>query len=244
MSVTTDKKGLLAEEFNVPQQRQKVIDEYHRLWYDESGKGLTWGSTSYFGVKLWKHPTDLYLYSELIYAIRPTLLIETGTAFGGSALYFAHLMDQLGQGKVLSVDLNPVQKSYPHHPRISYLGGRSSTHIETVRDVGLEAIRAAQQKGAIMVILDSNHARKHVEQELNCYAQLVTPSSYIVVEDTELNGHPIAPERGIGPPEGKGEGPYEAVVSWLPKHPEFVEDKRLPARMLWSAHTWLRRERS
>lgn len=213
-----------------------MIDEYHRLWYDEAARGLTWGSTTYFGIKLWKHPCDLHLYAELIHQIQPTLVIETGTAFGGSALYFAHLMDQIGHGKVLSIDLNPVQKSYPRHPRISYLGGRSSTHLETVREAGLAAILAAQQKGAVMVILDSDHSQKHVEQELRCYASLVTPASYLVVEDTEINGHPVY--------EKFGPGPYEAVEKWLPQHPEFVEDRRLVARMLWSAHTWLRKERT
>jgi cephalosporin hydroxylase len=242
---TATERALLDKyELTPPQQRQKVIDDYHRLWYDEAAKGLTWGSTTYMGVKLWKHPTDLYLYAELIHAIQPALLIETGTAFGGSALYFAHLMDQLGHGRVLSIDLSPVEKNYPRHPRINYLGGYSSTHIRSVREAGLMAFEAVKGQGAVMVILDSDHAERHVTQELRCYASLVTPSSYIVVEDTELNGHPIDLERGIGPPDGKGPGPYEAAAKWLPHHPEFVEDKRLPARMLWSAHTWLRRERT
>jgi len=216
-------------------QRQKLIDEYQRLWYDESAKGLTWGSTTYFGVKLWKHPTDLFLYSELIFQIQPELIIETGTAFGGSALYMAHLLDQIGHGKVLSIDFNPAQKTYPRHPRISYLGGYSSTHLRSVKEAGLMAIEAVRGKGAVMVILDSDHSERHVTQELRCYASLVTPSSYPVVEDSEINGHPVY--------EKFGPGPHEAVAKWLPQHPEFVEDKRLAARMLWSAHTWLRRER-
>jgi len=221
---------------NVARERQKVIDDYHRLWYDEAPKGLTWGSTTYFGVKLWKHPADLHLYSELIYQVQPALIIETGTAFGGSALYMAHLLDQLGHGKVLSIDLNAVQKTYPRHPRIAYLGGYSSTHLRSVKEAGLMAIEAAKGQGAVMVILDSDHAERHVAQELRCYASLVTPSSYLVVEDSEIGGHPVY--------ESFGPGPYEAVEKWLPQHPEFVEDRRLPARMLWSAHTWLRRERT
>ena len=229
---------------NVVEQRQQLIDDFHRLWYDESLKGLTWGSTNYMGVKLWKCPFDLQLYQEVIHQVQPALIIETGTAFGGMALYMAHLMDQIGHGKVLSIDLTPVNRTYPKHPRISYLGGYSSTHLRSVKEAGLMAVEAARGQGAIMVILDSNHAAKHVLQEFDCYAQLVTPSSYLVVEDTNLNGHPIDPERGIGPPDGKGPGPFEALEQWLPKHPEFVVDKHLPARMLFSMHTWLRRERS
>jgi cephalosporin hydroxylase len=219
-----------------PTTKRVLIDSFHKLWYDEAAKGLTWGTTTYMGIKVWKSPMDMWLYQELIHQIQPALLIETGTAFGGSALYFAHLMDQLGHGKVLSIDLNPVQKTYPRHPRISYLGGNSSTHFNTVKDAGLAAIRAVQGKGAVMVILDSDHSQKHVTQEMNCYASLVTPSSYLIVEDTNVNGHPVFKEHGPGP--------YEAVESWLPKHPEYSVDARLPARMLLSMHTWLRKERT
>jgi len=225
-----------AEQRSAPVVRQKLIDDFHRLWYDEAPKGLTWGSTTYMGVKVWKSPMDMWLYQELIATIQPALIIETGTAFGGSALFYAHLMDQIGHGKVLSIDLNPVQKTYPRHPRISYLGGYSSTHLQAVKEAGLAAITAVQGRGAVMVVLDSNHAQKHVEQELRCYAQLVTPSSYLVVEDTNVNGHPVYPDHGPGP--------AEALETWLPQHPEFAADARLPARMLFSMHTWLRKERT
>jgi cephalosporin hydroxylase len=216
--------------------RERLIEDFHKLWYDEAAKGLTWGSTTYMGVKLWKCPFDMHLYAELIHQVQPALVIETGTAFGGSALYMAHLMDQIGHGKVLSIDLNPVQRTYPHHPRICYMGGHSSTHVQAVAEAGIMAVQAVARKGAVMVILDSDHAQKHVMQELHCYASLVTPSSYLVVEDTNINGHPVFPKHGPGP--------QEALDEWLPKHPEFVVDARLPARMLFSMHTWLRRERT
>jgi cephalosporin hydroxylase len=225
-----------AIELTPPRERQKLIEDFHRLWYTEAQRGLTWGGTGYFGTKLWKMPSDLWLYQELIWEVRPELIIETGTAFGGSALYLAHLMDQIGHGKVLSIDLAPVQKTYPRHPRISYLGGYSSTHLRSVKEAGLAAVDAVRGRGAIMVILDSDHSQKHVTQELNCYASLVTPSSYLVVEDTNINGHPVF--------EAFGPGPHEALEAWLPRHPEYEIDARLPARMLFSMHTWLRKERT
>lgn len=225
-----------AIELTPPQERQKLIEDFHRLWYTEAQRGLTWGGTGYFGTKLWKMPSDLWLYQELIWEVRPELIIETGTAFGGSALYLAHLLDQIGHGRVLSIDLQPPLKTYPRHPRISYLGGYSSTHLVAVKAAGLAAIEAVSGKGAVMVILDSDHSQKHVLQELKCYASLVTPSSYLVVEDTNVNGHPVFPEHGPGP--------QEALDAWLPAHPEYVVDERLPARMLFSMHTWLRRERT
>lgn len=215
------------------EERQQLIDDFHRLWYDESVRGLTWGNMTYFGYKLWKMPSDLFLYQFLINQIRPALLIETGTAFGGSALYYAHVMDQIGIGRVLSIDLNEPQKPYPRHPRIEYFGGKSSTAERVVRDV---AKRVKWYGGPIIVSLDSSHACEHVLGELGRYAPLVTPSSYLVVEDTNVNGHPVFPTHGPGP--------YEALQKWLPKHPDFVPDERLRATMLFSMHTWLKRERS
>lgn len=235
MSVVESEKAR-EHTLNVLEQRQKLIDDFHRLWYEDANKGLTWGTTTYMGWKVWKSPMDMWLYQELIHQIQPALLIETGTAFGGSALYFAHLMDQIGHGKVLSIDLSPVQKTYPRHPRISYCGGYSSTHLQAVKEAGLAAIAAVQGRGAVMVILDSDHSQKHVTQEMNCYASIVTPSSYLVVEDTNVNGHPVFAEHGPGP--------FEAVETWLPRHPEYTVDARLPARMLFSMHTWLRKERT
>ena len=88
--------------------------------------------------------------------------------------------------------------------------------MRSVKDAGLMAIEAVKGRGAIMVILDSNHAAKHVEQELNCYASLVTPSSYIVVEDTNLNGNPIL--------ANYGPGPAEAVQEFLAEQDDFVVD--------------------
>src|SRR5438105_396325 len=103
--------------------RQEIIDEFHQLHYLGAQEGGSWGDARWHGVKLWKSPSDLWLYQELICEVRPALLIETGTAFGGSALFFAHQFDQIGHGRVLSIDINKVKPDYPQHPRISYLGG-------------------------------------------------------------------------------------------------------------------------
>lgn len=213
--------------------RRQLIDDYHRLWYDESVRGLTWGNMTYFGCKLWKMPSDLFLYQFLLNQIRPALLIETGTAFGGSALYYAHQMDQIGVGRVLSIDLSEPQKNYPRHPRIEYFGGRSSTDFHVVREV---AKRVKWYGGPVIVSLDSDHSADHVFDELQRYSQFVTPASYLVVEDVNVNGHPVFPSHGPGP--------QEALDRWLPKHAEFARDDRLPATMLFSMHGWLRKERT
>jgi len=216
-----------------------VIDAFHVAAYDAAKDGRSWGGATYMGVKTWKWPCDLALYAETIWEVKPKLIIETGTAFGGSALYFAHLLDAIGWGKVVSVDLNEVQGSYPKHPRIAYVGGKSSTAADTLAEVRGYVNHHCEPKvgkGRCMVILDSDHSRAHVLHELAVYAKFVSPASYLVVEDTNVNGHPVYPEHGPGP--------QEALDAWLPKYPDFVLDRAKATKYLFSMHTWLRRVRT
>lgn len=213
--------------------QHSVIDDFHRLHYEGAAKGQGWGSAHWHGVKLWKNPTDLWLYQELIHEIRPALIIETGTAFGGSALYFAHQFDQIGHGHVVTIDLKPYSKDYPRHRRITYISGKSSVRTDVLTEVERLVEWAG---GPVLVSLDSDHSEKHVRDELEVYAPLVTAGSYLIVEDTNVNGHPVYPEHGPGP--------WEAVEAWLPSHPEFVEDTRIQERWLFSYHRWFKKRRS
>ena len=213
-----------------------VINEFHELAYNAAIEGRSWGGATYCGHKIWKWPGDLQLYAELIWDVRPHLIVETGTAFGGSALFFAHLMDQIGWGKVVSVDLVEVQQSYPKHPRIAYVGGKSSTSADAVSEVRGYVNQYCEPKagkGHCLVILDSDHGRGHVLSELATYAKFVTPGSYLIVEDTNVGGHPVYPEHGPGP--------QEALDAWLPKFPEWKIDEARASKYLFSMHTWLRR---
>lgn len=217
----------------------QVIDDFHRLAYDSALEGRSWGGATYFGHKLWKWPGDLQLYQELIWEVKPHVIVETGSAFGGSALFYAHLMDQIGWGKVISVDLKAVSGGYPKHPRIAYLGGRSSTSMDTFREVQSWVNQHCEPKvgqGACVVVLDSDHSKGHVLTEMNMYSKLVTPNSWMIVEDVNVNGHPVYSEHGPGP--------REAVDAWLPGHPDFKEDETRAGKYLFSMHAWLRRRRS
>lgn len=125
------------------------------------------------------------------------MIVETGTARGGSALYLASICDLLDSGRVITIDLRlprPGAKR-PSHPRIEYLTG-SSVAPEVVQQVR-ESLAGNQG----MVILDSNHGKPHVLNELRTYAPLVGVGQYMIVEDTAINGHPIMPEFGPGPME-------------------------------------------
>jgi cephalosporin hydroxylase len=201
-----------------------ATDSFHRAYY-ASG---VWEDTTWMGVPIAKAPTDMIAYAEIIHATKPDLLIETGTWFGGSALYFAHLFDLIGLGRVLSIDVQKHDER-PKHPRITYAVG-SSTDPEAVSWLAGEA------KGRrTMVVLDSDHRRRHVLAELDAYAPLVSVGHYLIVEDTNMNGHPVNWKQGPGP--------GEALDEWLPEHPEFERDVRPERFMLtFQPGGWLRRE--
>jgi cephalosporin hydroxylase len=188
--------------------RSEIVARFHRLYYD--GHATTWEDTRWLGTRVLKCPLDLWIYQEILARVRPALVVETGTFAGGSALFLATCMDALGHGRVLTIDVEE-HAGRPVHQRITYLVG-SSVDDDTVRRV----YREADGVSPAMVVLDSDHARDHVLAELRLYAPLVTPGSYLVVEDTNVNGHPVYPD--FGP------GPHEAVEQFVRREPGFARD--------------------
>ena len=209
------------------QEHATVIDAFHRAWYASPN---THAFTFYEGVPILKNPMDLWVYQEIIWDIKPTLIVETGTAYGASALYFARQLDRVGVGAVVSVDVEPAT-SLPPHPRVSYVTGSS------VDPKVVAAIRTcAQAHPRVMVVLDSDHGQDHVLAELEAYGGLETPGQFLVVEDTNINGRPVPVDWKGGP------GPGPGVDAWLPQHPEF-ERALLAERYMLTCHPggWLRR---
>jgi cephalosporin hydroxylase len=175
-----------------PLVRKAIVDQFHRLYYHDRG---TWRETYWLGTRIWKCPLDLWLYQEMLHEVRPALIVETGTAFGGSASYLAHLCDIVGKGAVVSIDVDDAGDR-PKHQRVTYIHGSS-----TAPEVVAEVTGMIESGEPVMVILDSDHSENHVYNELNIYADLVTVGSYLIVEDTNVNGHPAFPEHGPGPME-------------------------------------------
>jgi cephalosporin hydroxylase len=169
------------------------------------------------------------LYQEIISELRPALVVETGTYMGGSALFMATVMDALDSGRVVSIDKQHV-RPLPTHPRVEYVLG-SSVAPEVVEQVRAAAARAG---GPVMAVLDSDHSRDHVLGELEVYADIVTPDSYLIVEDTNINGHPVL--RSFGP------GPMEAVETFLAGRHDFsVDADRERLLLTMNPHGYLRR---
>lgn len=194
-----------------PKTEQDVVDHFHRLYYDAGQFGKTLKRTFWLGVPTSKCPLDMWLYQEMLFELRPDVIIETGTAKGGSALFLACICDLIGHGKIITIDVQPPAAP-PAHTRIQYLHGSS-----VAPDI-VAAVRAqVGPTDRVMVILDSDHSREHVLQELHTYAPFVTKESYLVVEDTNVNGHPVYPDHGPGP--------MEAVQEFLADNRDFIVDR-------------------
>jgi len=140
-----------------------------------------WTEATWLGAQALKNPLDLWVYQEIMFETRPELVIETGTYRGGSAFFLASICDLLGAGEVVSIDIEPLRDDYPAHPRVTYLGGRSSTDPEVVAEV-----RGRAREKRTLVVLDSDHSQAHVEAELAAYADLVPVGCYLIVEDSNI----------------------------------------------------------
>jgi cephalosporin hydroxylase len=204
---------------------EQVVEDFHRMYYDSN----VYRRTYWRGVETQKCPLDLWIYQEILHELRPDLIVETGTFSGGSAFYLATLFDVLGGGRVITVDLEP-QPNLPVHPRITYISGLSSAAPEAV-----SRVRALLKPGeSVMVILDSDHSRNHVLDELRLYARMVTPGQYLIVEDTNINGHPALPV--FGP------GPMEALDDYLKEDDAFeIDPNREKFYMTFNPRGYLKR---
>jgi cephalosporin hydroxylase len=201
---------------------------FHRFYY--LGMERTWENTRWLGHRIQKFPGDVWVYQEILNEVRPDWIIETGTNWGGSAYFLASICDLLGHGRVVTVDLD-AKPDPPEHERITYVAG-SSTAPEIVDRVRAMTVDAE----TVLVILDSDHSYEHVANELRAYSDLVTPGSYLIVEDTNIAGHPVL--------SGLPRGPYEAVDDFLADDARFERDRtREKFMMTFNPGGYLRRVR-
>lgn len=187
------------------------------------------GTPTWDGVTIWQNLFDLWTITETIQALRPKLIIETGTYLGGSALYYANLLDLIGDGRIISMDVD--DRHQREHHRIEFLIGDSTSDQVVMR--GRDA--AAMCGGPVLVILDSDHHAEHVLREMEAYAPSVTPGSYMLVQDGAID---VVPTMKPGYP-----GPLCAIKQFLPQHPEFEVDEQRCDRWLITHHPmgWLHR---
>jgi cephalosporin hydroxylase len=184
---------------------------------------------SWMGRPIIQYPQDMIAMQEILWTVRPDLIVETGIAHGGSLVYYASLCELMGGGDILGIDIDiraHNRRAIEEHPmfrRISLLQG-SSVDPAIVQQV---AARAAGKR--VLVVLDSNHTHDHVLAELDAYASLVSIGSYCVVFDTVVEDLPAGqyPDR----PWGVGNNPKTAVHEFLGRDDRFEIDRDIEARI-------------
>jgi cephalosporin hydroxylase len=188
------------------------MDDLGWAFYDKYGESGVWWDTHWLGCNVCKCPLDLWIYQEILHRTRPDVIIETGTFYSGSAYYLASLCDLLGNGRVVTIDVEDWG-TRREHPRILYLDG-SSTAPEVVDRVKAEITGAER----VMVILDSDHHKDHVLSEMEAYGPMVTEGCYLIVEDTPTG-------RMSGRIGDAYPGPAEAIDEFFESERPFVVDR-------------------
>ena len=202
---------------------KEVVDLYHQAFYNSLN---TWRVNKWLGILTEQNPNDVWITQEIIVETRPDFIIETGTLCGGSAALWSTILEQVNpEGRVITIDILDQAQLARKLPivqkHVDFLHG-SSTATDIVDDV---KNRVKGKK--VLVILDSDHSKQHVLDELAAYAPLVTVGSYLIVQDTNVNGHPV--EQTFGP------GPMEALAEFLAANRNFVPDKGRE-RLMFTMH--------
>lgn len=208
---------------------EQTRDRFVRLSRDRAEFKNRW-----MGVEIRQFGNDLQLYQELIHDVKPDVIVETGTFAGGMTLWMAMLMEHIHpDGKIITVDIDsglwdetlaklalPPERKEQLLKRIHFIKG-SSTDPEVLKKIAAQI--TPQNK--VMVLLDSLHTKDHVFNELKLYSPLVSPGSYLIVNDTDLDGvvDGGVPGKDI-PGYNEAIGVKAAVDEWLPANPAFVSD--------------------
>ncbi|MFA7413581.1 MAG: CmcI family methyltransferase [Rhizobium sp.] len=192
---------------------------------------------SWMGLPIIQMPADVMATQEVIWATKPDVIIETGVARGGSMVFMAAMLQLIGKGKVVGVDIDirahnrSAIESHPMASRIELIEG-PSTSVET-----MDRVRAAIPTGAsVMVVLDSDHSRDHVLDELRHYAPLVTEGQYMVVADTllgrcEPSQVPTKRSQVLLP----GDEPLAALHAYLKETTRFELDEVINGKLVLSS---------
>jgi cephalosporin hydroxylase len=187
------------------------VREFHRVYYYSS----VWKDTYWLGARVLQCPLDMWVLQEIIYETAPDFIIETGTCVGGSAYFFAHIFDLIGHGKVITIDVE--DRPIPSHPRVIKIIG------DSISGNTINKVESVVGGGRSMVFLDSLHNAEHVLKELELYSQFVSKGCYLIIADTNVNGHPVLAGFREGNRRG---GPMEAVDEFIKYRDEFVIDRQ------------------
>ena len=214
---------------------EELVDSAHAFMVASVNPKYSY-NFSWLGRPIIQYPQDMIAMQEILWEVKPDLIIETGIAHGGSLIFYASILELIAtctdhQGEVLGIDIDirahnrEAIEEHPMYKRIEMIQG-SSIAPEIIEQV----IEKAKGKKRILVCLDSNHTHEHALSELEAYAPLTSVDSYCVVFDTLIEdmGGETYPDRPWGP----GDNPKTAVWEYLKTHSEFEIDKNIQNKLL------------
>ncbi|MFA6190598.1 MAG: cephalosporin hydroxylase family protein [Candidatus Staskawiczbacteria bacterium] len=222
----------LEKEKNIKRQgKNKKLKNLSKKFIVDSIKSKYSYNFSWLGRPVIQYPQDIIAMQEIIWNIRPDLIIETGIAHGGGLIFYASMLELLGTGEVVGIDVDIREhnkKEIENHKmfkRIKMIEGSSvdSNVVEKVRDI-------AKKHNKVLVILDSLHTHKHVLKELNLYSEFVSGGSYLIAFDTVVENMPKGSFKNR--PWDKGNNPATAVKEFLKNNENFVVDKEIENKLL------------
>lgn len=208
------KTSKIINDQKITEIERSIIDAFHNLWEHKYGhhNRISIDKVKFMGNIVCKFPTDLWVYQEIIFDTRPEFIIETGTKYGGSAYFFAKMLDLFNiDGKVITIDNNNERDYFNYsdyvkpHDKIEYIIS-NSTDIKLIEELKTKT----KDSKSTLVILDSFHGAQHVLNEMCLYGQFVTKNNYMIVEDGYFGKHPIDTDD-----HGLFDSPYESVETFI-----------------------------
>lgn len=252
LTIDTDRRELVCEE-NGERRRfdlysKEAFELMSRQWL-KVGWDLKYPYTfSWMGRPIIQLPEDMVRVQEVIYRIKPDVIIETGVAHGGSLVYYAGLCKAIGRGRVIGIDIEireANRRAIEQHelaPLITLVEGDS---VDPAAVAQVTSLVRTGERG--LVILDSCHAKEHVLKELEAYHGLVSPGSYLIATDGSMQDLHDVPR---GQREWAWDNPAAAVREFAARHPEFTieqpvwpfNESRLTTGITHWPSAWLRRK--
>ena len=205
--------------------RQKSLD-----WMLHADKYKYTYNYSWMGRPIIKYPNDILILQEMIWSLKPDYIVETGIAHGGSVIFSASMLELLGHGEVIAVDIDirkhnkdEIEK-HPMNKRITMIEGSS------IDPKIVDSIKEKVKGKKVLVCLDSNHTHDHVLEELRMYADMVDVGSYIVCPDTFVEYFPkgYCDDR----PWDVGNNPMTALIAFLKEDDRFIIDKDIDNKLM------------
>lgn len=217
----------------IKMSKDKSLNQLSKSWLAKSERYEYSYHFNWLGRPIIQYPQDIMAIQEIIWKVKPDLIIETGIAHGGSLIFYASILELIGSGQVLGIDVDIREhnrkeiEKHPLYKKITMIQGSSIDKYVSER-----VCQFAKGKRKIMVLLDSNHTHNHVLQEMMLYSPLVTKGSYMVVLDTVIDDLSGASDHNRKRPWGKDNNPKTAVREFLKHGNRFEIDKEIENKLL------------